>query len=46
MQPSAASTQHTEQFGLVQGWKHTLMSWPSLSKVVLLAWEMGAKKKR
>lgn len=42
---SAASTQHTEQFGLVRGWKETLMGWSGLSKVVLLAWETGAKKR-
>lgn len=42
---STASTQRTERFGLVQGWKQTLMSWSCLSRVVLLACEMGAKKR-
>lgn len=42
---SPASTQHTEQFGLVRGWKETLMGWSGLSKVVLLAWETQAKKR-
>lgn len=43
-QTRAAGTQHAEQFGLVQGWKHTLVSRSSLSKVVLLVWEMGVRK--